>query len=63
MSLGKHTVKSYDDDLRSVAADLEMMLSKIKVSIDMVVDSIKNPDQDHYSKIRAHDHEVNEIDI
>lgn len=62
MSLSKHTVRSYDDALSSVAADLELMLDKVKISIDMVLQSIENPDQDYYAKVQAHDREVNEID-
>jgi len=62
MSLAKHTVKSYDDDLRSVSLDLEKMLGMVHQSIDIVIEAVENLDQDYYGKIQDHDYKVNDID-
>lgn len=62
MSLAKHTVKSYDDDLKSISSDLEVMLDHVVVSIDLIVEAVENPDQDYYSKIKENDEKINAID-
>lgn len=63
MSLKEHTVKSYDDDLKSIAKNLEEMVELVVESIDMVGQMIKNRDDDIIQKIRPHDYKINSLDI
>ena len=62
MPLEKHTVKSYDDDLKSISSNLELMLDYVGVSIDLIVEAVKNPDQDYYVKIKENDKKINAIE-
>ncbi len=62
MSLSKHTVKSYDKDLESIAGTLEEMMQLVLESIDMVAHMIKLRDQTFIDKVTAHDYKINSLD-
>lgn len=64
-SLGKHTVKSYDQDLKSVISTIYEALDLVLVSIDMVAKIIENhpeSNEDFLSEIVKHDYKVNALD-
>ena len=63
MTLSKHTVKSYDNDLQNISSTIEEMLDLAIVSIDMVLDTIKNNLPDSVEKITAHDYKINSLDF
>lgn len=63
MSLKQHTVKSYDDDLKSIAKNLEEMVELVVESINMVGEMIKNRDESIIEKIKPHDYKINSLDI
>ncbi|MCE2687645.1 MAG: phosphate signaling complex protein PhoU [Rickettsiales bacterium] len=63
MTLSKHTVKSYDNDLQNISATIEKMLDLAIESIDMVLDTIKNNLPDSVEKITAHDYKINSLDF
>ena len=63
MTLCKHTVKSYDNDLQNISSIVEEMLDLAIVSIDMVLDTIKNNLPDSVEKITAHDYKINSLDF
>lgn len=63
MSLKEHTVKSYDDDLKSIAKNLEEMVELVVESIDMVGQMIKSRDEEIIAKIKPHDYKINSLDI
>ena len=63
MTLSKHTVKSYDNDLQNISATIEEMLDLAIESIDMVLDTIKNNLPDSVEKITAHDYKINSLDF
>lgn len=62
MSFNGHTVKSYDNDLQSIAANLESMMEFVIESIDMVAKMIKTRDENLIEKISAHDYKINTLD-
>ena len=63
MTLSKHTVKSYDNDLQNISSTIEEMLDLAIESIDMVLDTIKNNLPDSVEKITAHDYKINSLDF
>jgi phosphate transport system protein len=63
MTLSKHTVKSYDNDLQNISSTIEEMLDLAIISIDMVLDTIKNNLPDSVEKITAHDYKINSLDF
>ena len=63
MTLSKHTVKSYDNDLQNISSTIEEMLDLTIISIDMVLDTIKNNLPDSVEKITAHDYKINSLDF
>lgn len=63
MSLKKHTVKSYDDDLKSISRNLGEMVDLVLESLDMVGLMIKTHDEEIVTKIRPHDYKINSLDI
>jgi phosphate transport system protein len=63
MTLGKHTVKSYDKDLQNIASVIDEMLEFVLISIDMVLQAIKNQVEDPIDKISAHDYKINSLDF
>lgn len=63
MSLKKHTVKSYDDDLKSISKNLDEMADLVLESLDMVGLIIRNNDEEIINKIRPHDYKINSLDI
>ena len=63
MSLKEHTVKSYDDDLKSIAKNLQEMLELVVESINMVGQMIKYRDETIIEKIKPHDYKINSLDI
>jgi len=63
MSLKQHTVKSYDDDLKSIAQNLEEMAEMVVESINMVGQMIKGRDESLIEKIKPHDYKINSLDI
>lgn len=63
MTLSKHTVKSYDNDLQNISSTIEEMLDLAIESIDMVLNTIKNNLPDSVEKITAHDYKINSLDF
>ncbi len=63
MTLSKHTVKSYDNDLQNISTTIEEMLDLAIESIDMVLETIKNNLPDSVEKITAHDYKINSLDF
>lgn len=63
MSLKEHTVKSYDDDLKSISRNLGEMVDLVLESLDMVGLMIKTHDEEIVKKIRPHDYKINSLDI
>ena len=63
MTLGKHTVKSYDKDLQNIAIIIEEMLELVLVSIDMVSSAIKSRVSNPIEEISAHDYKINSLDF
>jgi len=62
MTIAGHTVKSYDNDIHSIAANLESMMHLVLESIDMVGQMIKSRNQTLIEKISAHDYKINTLD-
>jgi len=63
MSLKQHTVKSYDNDLKAIAMNLEEMVSLVLESVDMASKMIKTRDEELVKKIRPHDYKINSLDV
>ena len=63
MSLKEHTVKSYDKDLQSITGTLDAMSDLVSQSLDMVLDAIKNLEENSLEKITTHDYKVNSLDF
>lgn len=63
MSLQKHTVKSYDQDLKTLAKTIEEMANLSLKSIEMISDSITKNGENFVEKIQAHDYKINSLDF
>jgi len=63
MSFKEHTVKSYDDDLKSLAAIIEEMMKLVIQSIDMISIMLKSPDKAILEGIKKHDYKINILDL
>lgn len=68
MTLKEHTVKSYDQDIRSISSTLNEMMHLVITSIDMVAEMVKNNDEqstkeDFLEKITTHDYKINTLDF
>ena len=63
MSLKEHTVKSYDNDLQSIAGTLDEMLDLVLISIDMVAEMIEHNHKNYLEKITTHDYKINSLDF
>ena len=62
MSLKEHTVKSYDNDLKSIAGTLDLTVSLIFQSLDMISSAIKQHNQQKVEDITNHDYKINTLD-
>ena len=62
MQIKQHTVKSYDKDLESIANTITNILDLLNISILMVGDTIKNPQQKLVAEIISHDYKINQLD-
>jgi phosphate transport system protein len=62
MELKQHTVKSYDKDLESITGTIDHLLDLLNISIDMVEDVIKNPNQELVEQVSANDYKINHLD-
>lgn len=62
MTLKEHTVKSYDQDLKSVATTIDYMLELVLQSIEMVTQMIRTRDHSFIDNISAHDYKINSLD-
>ncbi len=62
MSFKKHTVRSYDQDLKSISTTLDEMMSLVIKSIDMIGDILKEKSIDLSAKIIEHDKKINSLD-
>lgn len=63
MTLKEHTVKSYDKDLKSIAATIDEMAELVAYSLDIVREEIENPREDLLEKITQHDYKINSLDF
>ena len=63
MSFKEHTVKSYDNDLKSLAAIIEEMMTLVIQSIDMISIMLKSPDKSILEGIKKHDYKINILDL
>jgi len=62
MSLKDHTVKSYDNELQSIAGTLDLTVSLIFQSLDMISSAINNNNQQLVQNINDHDYKINTLD-
>ena len=62
MSLKEHTVKSYDNDLKSIAGTLDLTVSLIFQSLDMISSAINQHNQQLVEDITNHDYKINTLD-
>lgn len=62
MSLKDHTVKSYDNELQSIAGTLDLTVSLIFQSLDMISSAINNHNQQLVQNITDHDYKINTLD-
>lgn len=62
MSLKDHTVKSYDNELQSIAGTLDLTVSLIFQSLDMISSAINNNNQQLVQNITDHDYKINTLD-
>jgi len=62
MEIKQHTVKSYDKDLELISGNINNILDLLNISILMVEDMIKNPDEQFIEKITYHDAKINKLD-
>ena len=62
MSLKDHTVKSYDNELQSIAGTLDLTVSLIFQSLDMISSAINNYNQQLVQNITNHDYKINTLD-
>jgi phosphate transport system protein len=62
MSLKDHTVKSYDNELQSISKTLDLTVSLIFQSLDMISSAINNHDQKLTQNIIDHDYKINTLD-
>lgn len=62
MSLKEHTVKSYDNDLKSIAGTLDLTVSLIFQSLDMISSAINQHNQQLVKDITNHDYKINTLD-
>ena len=62
MSLKDHTVKSYDNELQSIAGTLDLTVSLIFQSLDMISSAINNNNQQLVQNITNHDYKINTLD-
>ena len=62
MSLKDHTVKSYDNELQSIAETLDVTVSLIFQSLDMISSAINNYNQQLVQNITNHDYKINTLD-
>lgn len=67
MSLKEHTVKSYDQDLQSIAGTIDEMMHLVMTSVDMVAAMISHKgdysEKDFLEKITSHDYKINTLDF
>ena len=63
MALPNHTVKSYDEDLKSIANLVSQMLDQVNISVDFISKAIRNTENDFYSQAKSNDQGINELDI
>lgn len=63
MALPNHTVKSYDEDLKSIANLVLQMLDKVNLSVDFISQAVRNTENDFYPQVKANDQGINELDI
>ncbi len=62
MSLAKHTVKSYDDEFKSIAADVSEMLRLTINSIRFISQALDSGDNKLYDEVRNNDQLINDLD-
>jgi phosphate transport system protein len=62
MDLKKHTVKSYDNDLKSISNTLNEIVGLSLCSIDMIVEVFDSLQIDAVEKIQNHDYKINKLD-
>ncbi len=63
MTLQQHTVKSYDEDLQSIAQTISEMSKLAAKSLDYVSDSMKSRDLSMIQIIKDHDNKINSLDL
>jgi phosphate transport system protein len=62
MSLKEHTVKSYDNELKSIAGTLDLTVSLIFQSLDMISSALNHKNQQLVQNITDHDYKINTLD-
>lgn len=63
MVLPNHTVKSYDDDLKSIAKLVTQMLDRVNISVDFISNAVSDTENDFYNRVKENDHVINDLDI
>lgn len=63
MTLKEHTVKSYDEDLKSIAATLEEEAQLVLESLGFVKKAIVASNPDLIDIIKDHDYKINSLDL
>lgn len=62
MTFKNHTVKSYDNDLKSIAGTIDEMMHLVLDSVDMVNHMLNSVDQTILDGIKKHDYKINSLD-
>lgn len=62
MTFKEHTVRSYDNDLKSIAGTIDEMMHLVLESVDMIDKMLDSLDQSILDGIKKHDYKINSLD-